>query len=61
MYSLQVLRYSSLLCVCKNMCILCVLRLTEIRDRTRQITEEIRHLEQDSEAAQGNPQDEDGI
>uniref|UniRef100_A0AAX7V1D1 Intraflagellar transport 74 homolog n=1 Tax=Astatotilapia calliptera TaxID=8154 RepID=A0AAX7V1D1_ASTCA len=33
-------------------------QLTEIRDRRRQITEEIRHLEQDSEAAQGNPQDE---
>uniref|UniRef100_A0AAQ5ZPW3 IF rod domain-containing protein n=1 Tax=Amphiprion ocellaris TaxID=80972 RepID=A0AAQ5ZPW3_AMPOC len=30
-----------------------VFRLTEIRDRTGQITEEIRHLEQDSEAAQG--------
>uniref|UniRef100_A0AAQ5Z954 IF rod domain-containing protein n=1 Tax=Amphiprion ocellaris TaxID=80972 RepID=A0AAQ5Z954_AMPOC len=28
-------------------------QLTEIRDRTGQITEEIRHLEQDSEAAQG--------
>uniref|UniRef100_A0A3P8NPI0 Intraflagellar transport 74 homolog n=1 Tax=Astatotilapia calliptera TaxID=8154 RepID=A0A3P8NPI0_ASTCA len=31
-------------------------QLTEIRDRRRQITEEIRHLEQDSEAAQGECQ-----
>ncbi|XP_069007349.1 intraflagellar transport protein 74 homolog [Embiotoca jacksoni] len=31
-------------------------QLVEIRDRTRQITEEIRHLEQDSEAAQGECQ-----
>uniref|UniRef100_G3N7I2 Intraflagellar transport 74 homolog n=1 Tax=Gasterosteus aculeatus aculeatus TaxID=481459 RepID=G3N7I2_GASAC len=32
----------------------CVLRLTEIRDRMGQITEDIRQLEQDSEDAQGN-------
>jgi len=36
-------------CVC-----VCALRLTEIKDRTSQITEDIRHLDQDSEAAQGS-------
>lgn len=32
---------------------MCVCRITEIRNRTGQITEEIRQLEQDSEDAQG--------
>lgn len=40
-----------------KMCTVCVFdifRLAEIRERTRQVTEEIRQLEQDSEDAQGN-------
>lgn len=40
---------------CVLMCVLtCAVRLAEIRERTRQTVEEIQHLEENSEAAQGD-------